>query len=135
MRCQLVETPPEGVVLTPGTYPYPFRPVTNEYSDVVHCKLYDTPFRGTLVPAQDDQPPAVDVVVFERTGRSSQLQGAERKEVHSTLKVGDLLIVSNRAGLALKHRLVNIVPPDPEKRVIGWFEINIEPEPESPHVK
>ena len=135
VRCKLLESPPAGVYVTPGTYPYPFRPVRNEYSDIVHCELHDTPFRGTFVPAQDDQPSAVDVVVFERTGRSSQLQGAERKEVKSTLKVGDLLTVSNRAAVTVKHRLVHIVPPDPEKRVIGWFEINIEPESEAPQVK
>ncbi len=123
--CRRLDTLPEGVQVTEGAYPFPFCPITE---NIIHSgfflRLHNIVLCGEFVPAKDDMKPAVNVIVSEPSRTSNGSGKPKFKSVRSTVRVGDLLKIGTHS-----HKVVNIIPLDKEKQVIGWFEINIEPEP------
>ena len=49
--------------------------------------------------------------------------GRRMRVVPQTVRVGDFLKLGDQS-----HRIVKIVPPDTDSKVMGWFEFNLEPE-------
>ena len=124
VRCRLLSALPDGVKTTPNAYAFPFHSLKSKHV-YAHSTLHGVDFRGEFVPAKKGESISVHVRVQEPTDRKNEYGGPEIECVESELRVDDFLKIRNHS-----FKVVNIVPPDPESHVIGWFEINIEPEPD-----
>lgn len=121
--CRFLDNPPEGATVTEGALSFPFNGWGKNEDARINTHFHGRRFRAKFVASEGNQPDAVQVYVVEPTGRDEQgiLHG---REFIYTVREGDLLKVGKYT-----HRVVNIVPPDPKTNVIGWFEVNLEPEP------
>lgn len=128
---------PAGVNLGRNSYVYPlYEPV---YVDgtlraypldmgMLHdCHLNVTwIIRPRLTP---DVPVAlIDVAVPSHAERTAFLKDGWMRP--QTVRAGDVLKIGD-----FRHRVRNIVPPDPEHQVIGWVELDPDPLPDEPEQK
>jgi hypothetical protein len=118
--CRRLDKPPEGISLTAETIPLPFSSRGRTTSVLHNIYLY-----RTFVPAKGDKPAAVEVIVDQPTQKRNKGGSIVTERVTYTLRAGDLLRIGPHV-----HKVIRIVSPDPQKHVIGWFEIGIQSEKE-----
>jgi hypothetical protein len=114
---------PDGVQTLKGTYAFPFE---SGGRSRLHYVRFKVAFRSRGVGGPGEERPTITVSVpnhevWVPIPRGKRLE--KRPPRTQTVHVGDLL----RIGDAW-HRVRNIVPPDRENHVIGWFEIDQKPE-------
>ena len=110
---------PAGVTVTKGTYAFPFGVSGGS-------RLHHAPFTASYVEeSQSDgrKRPAARIQIQAHSAIVADPAKGKRKVERPgqvlTVRVGEIL----RFG-ELGHRVRNIVPPDSEKQVIGWIEID-----------
>lgn len=132
--CRRIDTQLDGVNVTPGAYAFVFHPKSeNEIVFNPYFEIHRISFTADFIPKKGDVNMAVKVDVLDpiATREVRIVNGVSVKMAASyTLQVGDKMRLGKNY-----HRVVNIVPPGKEKQVIGWFEINIKPEPAPSDVK
>ena len=125
VTCRRVDNPPMGVALKEGGYTFPFnRPDglkdPNTRSSFTGRGTNYTTFSAKYQRGEGNARDAVRMIV------STGLELRGGPTLHQTVRVGDVIDFGRQ-----RHRLVNIVPPDPKNHVAGWFEVRVEPEPEA----
>lgn len=102
---------PKEAIVTKDAYPFVFG-YERELHGAVFQASYDKNKDG-----KERVTVKIHYISSPRTGRFT-----ENKVGPQTVQVGDVVKLNE-----IQHRVVNIVAPDPKKKIIGWFEIEQKP--------
>jgi len=126
---------PAGVSLGRNSYVYPlYEPVASDgrAMSVSDAKLHDCYLNVSWI-LRPRLNPDVPVAVIDTCVPMHPERGAWKgyKIMRpQTVRAGDILKIGD-----FRHRVRNIVPPDPEHQVIGWVELDPDPLPDEPEQK